>query len=571
MRPARRGAEPTSPPRAVEEPDLGYEVGGNASGPPTVTRVIRTAELSVVIPRDAFDERFGQAVDVAEEQGGFVADSRTRNRSGSLTVRVPAANFDETLHALRALGTVEVESVHGRDVTADYVDLHANLRIARARREVLLGLMADAVSIEQTIRVQNALDETQLRIEQLQGQLRLLDDRTSLATIDLRLREQGVEPGSEVEKASIPNAFERAAAGFVGVIAAIVIGLGYLLPLAVLGLVVWFVVDRVRGRRSLAGSRHISRRPSRACDRVTSSAYSRSPPTGRPLASRVTRAPNGFSIAATYIAVALPSRFGLVARIDLGDAVALHAVEQLLHAEILGADAVERADRAAEHVVAALDHAGLLDRGESFDSSTTQSIVRSRPSSRQMTSSAYSRSPPTGQPARQPRHPRRRTASASPATYIAVALPSRFGLVAQDHLGHAVALQPRSSSSCTRRSSGPIPSSGLIAPPSTWYRPLITPAFSIVETSLGSSTTQSIVRSRPSSRQMRQSSPSATLPHSLQKKMRSFAWTIDSASRLASSGGAFTRWNASRCADFGPMPGRRESSSIRSWIGPSYT
>ena len=215
-----------------------------------MTRVIRTAELSVVIPRDAFDDRFGQAVDVAEEQGGFVADSRTRTRSGSLTVRVPAANFDETLRALRALGTVEVESVHGKDVTADYVDLHANLRIARARREVLLGLMADAVSIEQTIRVQNALDETQLRIEQLQGQLRLLDDRTSLATIGLRLREQGVEPGSEVEKASIPNAFERAAAGFVGVIAAIVIGLGYLLPLVLLGLVVWFVVDRVRKRRT---------------------------------------------------------------------------------------------------------------------------------------------------------------------------------------------------------------------------------------------------------------------------------------------------------------------------------
>ena len=235
-------------------PGLGDDqtIPGNADqGPPPVSRVIRTAELSVVIPRDAFDERFGQAVDVAEEQGGFVADSQSRNRSGSLTVRVPAANFDETLRALRALGTVEVESVHGTDVTADYVDLHANLRIARARREVLLGLMADAVSIEQTIRVQNALDETQLRIEQLQGQLRLLDDRTSLATIGLRLREQGVEPESQVEKASIPNAFERAAAGFVGVIAAIVIGLGYLIPILLLVLAAWFVVSRLRRRRTV--------------------------------------------------------------------------------------------------------------------------------------------------------------------------------------------------------------------------------------------------------------------------------------------------------------------------------
>ena len=51
-----------------------------------------------------------------------------------------------------------------------------------------------------------------------------------------------------------------------------------------------------------------------ACESVTSSAYSRSPPTGSPLASLVTRIPSGFSSAATYIAVALPSRLGLVAR-----------------------------------------------------------------------------------------------------------------------------------------------------------------------------------------------------------------------------------------------------------------
>jgi len=219
-------------------------------GSPVLSRVIRTGEIAIVIPRDAFDERFGQAVDVAEAQGGFIADSRSRERSGSLTLRVPAENFDETLHALRELGTVEVESVHGKDVTADYVDLHARLRIARARRDVLLGLQAEASTIEQTIRVQNVLDATQFEIETLQGQLRLLDDRTSLATISLRLREHGVEPETEVEKASIPNAFERAAAGFVGVIAAIVIGLGYLLPLIVLGLVGWFVVTRVQRRRT---------------------------------------------------------------------------------------------------------------------------------------------------------------------------------------------------------------------------------------------------------------------------------------------------------------------------------
>jgi hypothetical protein len=237
--------DPTPTPGGVAD------LSGDAGEAPTadLTRVIRTAEISVVIARDSFDQRFGEAVDAAEAGGGFVADSRSQNRSGSLTLRVPAESFDETLRVLRALGTVEVESVHGKDVTADYVDLGARLRIAKARRDVLLDLMQEATTIEQTIRVQNALDETQLRIEEIQGQLRLLDDRTALATIQVGLREQGVEQEADVETPSIPNALERAIAGAIGVVAAIVIGLGYVLPLLALGLAGWFVSTHIRRRR----------------------------------------------------------------------------------------------------------------------------------------------------------------------------------------------------------------------------------------------------------------------------------------------------------------------------------
>jgi Domain of unknown function (DUF4349) len=216
-------------------------------GSPTTSRIIRTGDISVIIPPDSFDDRFAAVVDAAEDNRGFVAESRSRERAGTLTLRVPSARFDETLRAIRDLGTVAVESVRGQDATAEYVDLRARLRIEKSRREVLLRLMDRAESIEQTIRVRNALDETQLRVEQIQGQLRLLDDQTSFATITVDLREEGV--AAEVEAASIPNAFERAGAGFVGVIAAIIIGIGYLLPIVGIGLVIWFVFVLVRRRR----------------------------------------------------------------------------------------------------------------------------------------------------------------------------------------------------------------------------------------------------------------------------------------------------------------------------------
>ena len=215
--------------------------------PSELARVIRTAEISLEIARGSFDAVFGDAVDIAEDNGGFVADSSARERAGDLTIRVPADSFNSTLRALRDLGEVQVQSIRGQDVTAEYVDLAARVRIAKARLHVLLDLMNEATSIEQTLRVQNALDDTQLRIEQIQGQLRLLDDRTSLATIHLDLREEGVKPNTEPE--SIPSAFERGIDGFFGTIGVIVIGLGYLLPLLAIGLVVWLISTRVRRRR----------------------------------------------------------------------------------------------------------------------------------------------------------------------------------------------------------------------------------------------------------------------------------------------------------------------------------
>jgi hypothetical protein len=233
-------------------PTLMPDVRGGLEIPASVaagelSRVIRTAEIGVVIERDSLDDRFADVIEIAETSGGFVARSTARERSGRLTVRVPADRFNATLASLRDLGEVEVQTVGGQDVTAEFIDLQARIRIAEARREVLLVLMERATTIQQTIRVQNALDDTQLRIEGLQGQLRLLDDRTSLATIQLAMREEGVQ--SEVQEASLANALERSVAGFIAVIAAIVVGAGYLLPLVAIALTIWLVVVLVRRRR----------------------------------------------------------------------------------------------------------------------------------------------------------------------------------------------------------------------------------------------------------------------------------------------------------------------------------
>src|SRR4051794_41762059 len=75
---------------------------------------------------------------------------------------------------------------------------------------------------------------------------------------------------------------------------------------------------------------------------------------------------------------------------------------------------------------------------------------------------------------------------------------------------------------------------------------------------------------RRGSRQIRHCSPSATLKQVVQKRTSACTRCSAATSRLTSALSAASRWNAMRCALFGPTPGNRPSSSMRSWTAPSY-
>jgi hypothetical protein len=249
---ATTSAVPSASP-APGTPPAVQDSAGSAGGPGPVaadlSKIVRTANLSVVVPSGSFGKAFAAASRVPDELGGFVETSKTGTRSGSITMQIPSDRLGEALDGVRAFGHVETQTIAGKDATADYIDLAARLRIAKARRLVLLRLMHKANSIAQTIRVQNALDDTQQQIEDLQGGINVLEDRTSFATIQLDLREEGFQAAAHVERPSIPGAWERAIAGFIGVIVAVIVGLGYVIPVGLLAGLAWLVVARVRRRR----------------------------------------------------------------------------------------------------------------------------------------------------------------------------------------------------------------------------------------------------------------------------------------------------------------------------------
>ncbi|MDP9296747.1 MAG: DUF4349 domain-containing protein, partial [Actinomycetota bacterium] len=196
-------------------------------------------------------DQFQKARDIADQFGGFVESSNIQpGKTGHLMIRVPARRFNAALDEFGKLGTLESQSVKGEDVTAQFVDLQARLSIAQTHRNVVLKLLAKAHSSNEIIRLQNLVDDAQLKVEQLQGQVRLIKNQTSKATIDLSLRKSGVALPvvGAVKHPGLGSAWAHAIAGFFGVVFAVVVGLGYLVPVAIVALIAYLIVRRLRRR-----------------------------------------------------------------------------------------------------------------------------------------------------------------------------------------------------------------------------------------------------------------------------------------------------------------------------------
>ncbi len=201
--------------------------------------VIKTASIGLEIDKDSFRDSVQQAIDAAERNGGFVLSSDIGGdelRSGSLVIRVPASNFESTLASIKGLGKITSESISGKDVSQEFVDLNARARHFEAQEAVLLDLMSKATTIPDSIRVQGELQRTQLEIERLRGRINFLKDQTSFSTISMNMTEVGVAPPKP--KGTLAKAWAQARETFMDVIAAVVVGAGFVFPVAILGALV---------------------------------------------------------------------------------------------------------------------------------------------------------------------------------------------------------------------------------------------------------------------------------------------------------------------------------------------
>lgn len=228
--------------------------GESMPGDPSATtrqEIVRTANVSLEV--DDVDRAVVSISEEAVAEGGIVQSRNVTtyddDATASLTIRIPAGNLDAFLATLPDVGTVVNTTVDAQDVTIEVIDLEARIESLEASIERLRDLQAQATSISDLVAVEAELANRQSELESLTARRDYLANQVDLSTVYIWMDQR--DTGAALTPDFL-GGLQRGWDALLTLGAALTTAIGFLLPTALVGLVVAAVViiiiRLIRGR-----------------------------------------------------------------------------------------------------------------------------------------------------------------------------------------------------------------------------------------------------------------------------------------------------------------------------------
>jgi len=190
------------------------------SQPRSQPQLIKTASLQVTVK--SIIASLDQVKAIAQQQQGDILNLRDEtptdgnsHRTASLQIRVPQAKLDTALQALKALGSLDSQSVTAEDVSTQLVDSQARLKNLRKTEETLLEIMGRSGGVSDVLKVAQELSNVRNQVEQITAQLTALQNQVAYSSVQLNLVEVTASVRSQpAVGAQINNTWESATHSF---------------------------------------------------------------------------------------------------------------------------------------------------------------------------------------------------------------------------------------------------------------------------------------------------------------------------------------------------------------------
>lgn len=162
--------------------------------PRSQPQLVKTADL--VISVESVEASLDAVQQIIQQQQGDLLglqdSAPTNDRShhtATIQIRVAQTRLESALQALKALGTVQRQSISAEDVSDQLVDYQARLRNLKKTEETLLEIMERSGEVGDVLKVAQELSNVRNSIEQITAQLSNLQNRVNFSTINLSLQE----------------------------------------------------------------------------------------------------------------------------------------------------------------------------------------------------------------------------------------------------------------------------------------------------------------------------------------------------------------------------------------------
>jgi vacuolar-type H+-ATPase subunit I/STV1 len=156
-------------------------------------QLIKKASISIIV--NSVDKTIDAVSKLVERQQGDLIglneqqpQTNNKRHTATMRLRIPQNALEATLDELGKLGTVENRNITAEDVGQQLVDFQARLSNLRKTEANLQKIMDKSASVKDILSVSKELSTVRESIEQIDAQLKSLQNQVSYSSITLNLK-----------------------------------------------------------------------------------------------------------------------------------------------------------------------------------------------------------------------------------------------------------------------------------------------------------------------------------------------------------------------------------------------
>ncbi|NLB52471.1 MAG: DUF4349 domain-containing protein [Syntrophomonadaceae bacterium] len=194
-------------------------------------------------------------ISLTSQNNGYIVNSSMYKQEdtyrASLTIKIPQEKLNNTVNTISDFGEITRNETYTEDVTEEYYDAQARLKVLEAKEVRLISLLDKAANIPDIVTIEKELGNVRGEIEVIKGRLQYLTNSTSYSTIDISLRQ--AMPGQlKAPQGTAGKAWQGLINSLNGLIdfgSDLVVFLVTVLPWLIVLALVYYLVRYIRNRR----------------------------------------------------------------------------------------------------------------------------------------------------------------------------------------------------------------------------------------------------------------------------------------------------------------------------------